>query len=159
MGSNYNEALHPREASGKRGGWWTHSNPGAVEAAARKAAGLDYGTMASTIEEDGGFSISLDGKQPTSGYMVSVDKSNEFRKDVKDMTDDDIYSYASNNLRGLMYKNYYLGGWLSGAKGCLDVSRNVFSEADAIRLAIKGQQDSVYIVGDGFLTKGVDYDW
>jgi len=158
MPGKYSEMLHPREKSGPRGGWWSFS-PTKIEAAARKAAGLDYGSMASTIQEDGGFSYTLDGKEPTTGFMVGGAKAYEFRKEVSEMTDKDIVSYASTHLRGLMYKDYYLGGWLSGTKACLDVSKNVFTKSEAIRLAIKYTQDSVYIVGDGFLTKGVDYDW
>jgi hypothetical protein len=156
--SKYNELLHPRVASGPKGGWWTPSGAKA-EAAARKAAGLDYGSMASKIREDNGFSVNLEGKSPTHGYMVSPDKGTETKIDIKDLQDQDIGDYVMGHLQGLMRKNYYAGGWLSGGKAVLDVSKNVFSKTEAIELAIHGQQDEVYNYDGPSLKRGVDYDW
>lgn len=141
----FDPALHPRIPKGyPMGGQFTFSTQ-RIENAARKAAGLPYGNMITKIAEDEGFSTSLDGKSPRGGYMVSVGgKSNEFKVPVDQLTQRDVAEYVSNNLRGLMRRGMYIGGWLDAGHACLDVSKHVMNLGEAIRLGILYKQDAIF---------------
>lgn len=116
--------------------------------AAREAAGLKTTSLIEQLRE-GGFSESLDGQNPTRGYMVALSKDSEIKIPMGKVTDASIMDYVLDNYEALSKPNAYLGGWSDGGNAFIDVSYNVFELDEALRLAVKGEQEAVYDISSG----------
>lgn len=146
----WNEADHPRVPAGNpRGGQFTDKGSGgAAVAAARRAAGLPPergGAMLEALRE-GGFSVSLDGKSPTSGYMTAVTLDSEFSKPIDQFTVEDILDYVIQYAEYLTEPDTYIGGWLDEGIGYLDVSKNIQDLEEALAAAKAGNQLAIWDV-------------
>ena len=115
---------------------------------ARTAAGLGPENLVAKLSE-GGFSESLDGLSPTSGYMTALSKFTEVQIPKKDVTDASIMDFVVENYADLSKPNAYLGGWVEKGTVYLDVSFNYSSLEKALQVAKAGDQLGIYDVVNG----------
>jgi hypothetical protein len=99
----------------------------------------------------GGFSVSMDGKSPKSGYMTAFTDKTEVKIDPEQVTRKDILSFIMNNARELRKPNRYFGGWVGKDKQgntwvYLDVSQNLFDLDGAMQMARAAKQEAIYDV-------------
>ena len=100
----------------------------------------------------GGFSVSLAGVSPTSGYMTAISDKTEKKLPIENVSKNDIMKYANKNYAGLQAKDAYLGGWTSRDKktgqvyAYLDVSINFQDRAETVRVGRQANQLGIYDV-------------
>lgn len=95
--------------------------------------------------KNGGATIRLDGDIPDGGFIVSPNKTTEFKVAMAELTQKVIDDYIETNLEALNKPNAHLGMWVDDAGNVvLDVSEVYDDIRDATRVAIKGEQDAVF---------------
>jgi len=100
----------------------------------------------------GGFSESIDGISPQSGFMTAVTNQSEFRIEVEKVNDEIISDYARKNFADLLGDDRYLGGWLDKDKktgqvyAYLDTPKNIQNMGEALDVAISAKQLAIYDV-------------
>jgi hypothetical protein len=103
-----------------------------------------------------GFSINpTTGKEPRSGYMVAIDASTP----LEAPTDRALMRWIWDNEEAMMRPDAYIGGWLDDSgRPVVEISRNVESMQEAVRLGKEFDQVSIYEVATGnFIeTGGID---
>ena len=145
--------------SGVDGGRFTTGGGGGdlnkTEKAARVAAGLRADVMGNTLIgklEAGGFSESLAGKSPKTGYMTATTTKTEKVIAIDKLTKKDITQYALAHNAELSEPDTYLGGWLdtdedSGITSAyLDVPTNFQSMDETVKVARAASQIGIYDV-------------
>ena len=93
-----------------------------------------------------GFSMSLEGDVPETGYMVSYEG---FERVLDKVTKKDIEDYVNENEPYIcLLPPVYIGGWLDAETGryYLDISQNVQTLPEALALAAARRQIAVYDV-------------
>jgi hypothetical protein len=91
-----------------------------------------------------GFSLSLWGKTPHSGFMVSFAG---FEKVLENPTITDIVNYVEENSEYLYaLPDAYVGGWFDAESGkyFLDISENVQDKEQALWLAAERKQLAIF---------------
>jgi hypothetical protein len=99
MSYNPNQPRDPRGVS--TGGRWTKDGSRAA-VSARVGAGLSSAKNIDNLMtqlKKGGFSVSMDGKSPKSGYMTAFTDKTEVKIDPEQVTRKDILSFIMNNAR------------------------------------------------------------
>jgi hypothetical protein len=114
----------PRTPSGEHGGEWSTTGGGQ----------LGYTGLAKAAEE-GGFSVTVHGDVPKTGFMVSPYKDAERRYDAATFSRDDVHRYRDSHRALLARAHHFLGGWRDGDVIYLDVSIHAGSRAAAAALA------------------------
>lgn len=84
------------------------------------------------------------GDAPSSGYMVSTDKTREQVIPLHSVTAQDIASYRAQHAEALKHPNNYLGAWVEGDNAFLDVSTHVPELHQAMTLAKTHDQLGVF---------------
>lgn len=110
----------------------------------------DYKGLANHISKNpDGFTISIGGKVPTKGYVVSPYKGRETILDT--ITGDSIKEFLLKNEDLLSDSEHYFGGWKNKEDGkfYLDVSVVKDSLNDAHKIAKDNEQISIYDLGKG----------
>lgn len=117
-----------------------------------------------TLANDG-YTIALDGKIPTSGYMVSCHKDKERVLEVADVKTN--LSLFISTIQWMMmeykdilqYEGMYLGTWISEGKIYIDISTNVQSIYKANSLARDNDQIAFWSLGDSIEIETISEDW
>jgi hypothetical protein len=99
---------------------------------------LDFEVLAREIMENGGASVSLEGKKPKRGYMVSNSGCEVVLDHLPSARD--LKQYRQRYARELLKSGAYLGAWVDSGKCCLDVSRRVSRKSKALATARKNKQ-------------------
>lgn len=141
---DFTERLHPRDEHGRF---------------------TDTGSLGDVAIRSGGFSLSLAGDRPHSGWMVS--KFGSERSFAIDQLAEDgpmefvpgnpwhrnftaeIDRFVSDHKDELKEEGAYLGGWVDSGRLFLDVSVNIEDEAEAARVAGQNQQFAMFNAGTG----------
>lgn len=87
---------------------------------------IDYDALATRVKLNGGFTVDLQGREPTSGFAVALPGHERIAR-VRSSADiaDAIYSYVVHHGNALRRDGRYLGGWLYEGRLFLDVSEVV----------------------------------
>lgn len=96
-----------------------------------------------------GFSLSLWGEIPQTGYMVSF---KGFEEIFENPTIEDVVDYVKENANYLyLLPNAFVGGWLDADSGkyYLDISQNIQDKAKALQVAAERKQLAIYDVANG----------
>ena len=79
------------------------------------------------------------------GYVVAPEKETEFIIPSQEMNRTALWNYIKTHAHRFKKDGAHLGGWLSDKRGfMLDVAFPVNNYLDAVRMAIWGNQDSIY---------------
>jgi hypothetical protein len=79
------------------------------------------------------------------GYVVAPEKETEFIIPSQEMNRTALWNYIKTHAHRFKKDGAHLGGWLSDQRGfMLDVAFPVNNYLDAVRMAIWGDQDSIY---------------
>ena len=85
-----------------------------------------------------------------SGYVVAPEKETEFVVPLKEMTRTELWSYIRDHAHRFKKEGAHLGGWIKDdTQFMLDVAFPVENYLDAVRMAIWGDQDSIYDINTG----------
>jgi hypothetical protein len=106
---------------------------------------------AEKLEERGGFTYSLSGKQPKEGLALSPYKDRETKIPFKEFSEDDLKRFEKRNDDLLSKPDHYVGGWHNTEDGYvyLDVSIVVDTRDRAEDLARQHSQLAYYDLGKG----------
>ena len=101
-----------------------------------------------------GFSVTLEGKQPTSGYMVANPGHSEIHNPddiASERGPGIIQNYVMAHAGALMEPGAHIGGWTDpeSKKTYLDVSHNIPGRFSAIQAGIDRNQKAIYDVKRG----------
>jgi hypothetical protein len=96
--------------------------------------------VAQKLVDNGGITVNLRGKEPTSGFALAPHPERERLVPVKDFDQADLNNYISQNLDLLKQPGYHVGGWVDGGNVYLDVSRVFKNKEAAHRAAIESKQ-------------------
>jgi len=105
--------------------------------------------FAESIKTNGGgsFNITTGELNPKSGYFVSL---KGFEKEgTLSNTYDAAYMYALQNVEELQKEGRFMGAWLEDNKVIFDVSIQIGSEKEAIRIGIENEQRAIYNANTG----------
>ena len=97
------------------------------------------------VDSGEGFTCSLSGEKPTSGYAVCIYPETA----VPIGSDLDLNGYLAKNMKMLARPDTYLGAWGDGGKMLLMVSVVTDNIRDAINLAQRHNQTHVYDIHNG----------
>lgn len=141
---DFTERLHPRDEHGRF---------------------TDTGSLGDTAITQGGFSLSMAGDRPHSGWMVSrfgseASFSIEQLAGGQDMAfvpgnpwhdnfTHEVDRFVADHRDELRQGGAYLGGWVDSGRLFLDVSMNIADEAEATRVAEENQQFAMFNAGTG----------
>lgn len=79
------------------------------------------------------------------GYVVAPEKETEFIIPAQEMNRTALWNYIKTHAHRFRKDGAHIGGWLSDDRGfMLDVAFPVNNYLDAVRMAIWGDQDSIY---------------
>lgn len=107
------------------------------------------------VREDGGLSVSLDGLEPTDGFMVAVQGHN------REIPEDEFFdseagplalkNWIDQNLSALEKPGAHIGIWhdTENREVVLDISERVESREEAERLGIERNQQAIWDVAGG----------
>lgn len=95
-------------------------------------------------KKNGGITVDKEGKMPTSGYVVSPDKSTETRVPINDFSAKDIADFKAKNADALAQDGAHLGIWEDNGSKVLDVSHVTPDLNKAVEIAQKGSQDAIW---------------
>jgi hypothetical protein len=133
--------------SDPRGGGSTHQN-------GVKHVGVSDAVLNMIRSNPHGFSVTLDGKTPSGGYMVSLPGSSRIVR-AADLAGENgrgiINDFAVRNAGALMQPGAHIGGWTDRHSGrtYLDVSQNIPGRFNAIQEGKKRNQIAIYDVRRG----------
>jgi len=146
-----------RDESGK----WTSGGGGGTALKERPEKHKKIQPLLDAINEpDGGFSIHDHiGDGPTTGYMVSLNKSTERDFPVSELSADHIRQYQEDHADELSQPGTYFGAWHNPSDGrvYLDVSTNFKDKDEAMKAAKKADQIAIFDLStfDSLVTAGV----
>jgi hypothetical protein len=127
---------------------------GLPDAARQDRGGRFRGLLDQIREPNGGFTVhAVTGRQPTSGYALSIYKDRETTKPAQDLELIDLVRFATANEDLLRQPDNYFGVWHDPESNLvyMDISIVVRSAAEAERLGRQNQQGSYFDLGDGQL--------
>lgn len=143
-GKDFSEELHPRDDHGRF---------------------TDTGSLGDTAITSGGFSLSLAGDRPHSGWMVSqlgTERSFSIEQLASgqsmsfvpgnpwhDNFTSEVDRFVKDNTTDLKAPGSYLGGWVDSGRLFLDVSHNFADEGAARQYADENQQFAMFNAGTG----------
>lgn len=144
LAKDFTERLHPRDEHGRF---------------------TDTGSLGDTAITQGGFSLSLAGDRPHSGWMVSrfgsersfsieqlaADQPMSFvpGEPWHDNFTHEVDRFVADHRDELKQKGTYLGGWIDSGRLFLDCSVNIPDRAEAERFAKEQQQFAIFNAGTG----------
>jgi hypothetical protein len=114
--------------------------------AAFEKPGLASTLLSRLIAEEGFSYQPVKGQSPTTGYMVSRYKRRELVLGADKVTPKDIESYSRKNQDLLSRPDHYFGAWIDNKKVYLDVSVNVPTREQALKLARQHKQEGIWDV-------------
>jgi hypothetical protein len=118
-----------------------------------RKAGDRFGRLLDQIKQpDGGFTVhAVTGRQPTTGYALSLYKGRETTKPAEDLKLVDLVRFAMANEDLLRQPDHYFGVWHNPKNNLIymDVSRVVQSAAEAERLGRQNQQLTYFDLAEG----------
>jgi len=136
---DFTERLHPRDEHGRF---------------------TDTGSLGDTAITEGGFSLSLAGDRPHSGWMVSrfgsersfsieqlaADQPMSFvpGEPWHDNFTHEVDRFVADHRDELKQKGTFLGGWIDSNRLYLDVSVNIQDEKEAEQFAMDNQQFAMF---------------
>ena len=125
--------------------------------ATREARNLPKTAYDSIRDEKQGHGITIkvgSGFRPRTGFIVSIPGHEEIIGQYEDLTPAVIKKYLRTHKKELSHDRHYLGGWKSGDKVYLDVSRRFRNMGEAIRFGLEGNQIAItWMKGKG------EMDW
>lgn len=141
---DFTERLHPRDEAGRF---------------------TEIGGLGDVALRTGGFSLSLRGDRPKSGWMVSK-LGSERSFSIEQMAEAqqmefvpgnpwhenltrEVERFVKDHGADLQEPGAYLGGWVDGGRLFLDVSYNFQDEGEALRFAEDNEQFAMYNAGTG----------
>jgi hypothetical protein len=84
------------------------------------------------------------------GYVVAPEKETEYTIPLDNLTRTELWSYIRDHAHRFKKDGAHIGGWLKdGVDMMLDVAFPVQNYLDAVRMAIWGDQDSIYDINTG----------
>ncbi len=84
------------------------------------------------------------------GYVVAPEKETEYTIPLKELSRTELWAYIRDHAHRFKKEGAHIGGWLKdGAQMMLDVAFPVENYLDAVRMAIWGDQDSIYDINTG----------
>lgn len=97
-------------------------------------------------EKNGGATFNLQGKSPSSGYMVSLQGHEEILTEEQfQQTSVNFSDYIERKERLLeSISNLYVGVWYNKGNYYLDLSENIADKETAIRLGIRREQKAIW---------------
>ena len=95
-------------------------------------------------KENGGVTISLEGKQPTEGFAYAPSKGNEVVVSIEEFTPKTVDDFKNKNVELLNQDGNHIGGWRNKRKAYLDVSRVSEPSAKTLDAAQKASQLGVF---------------
>ena len=111
---------------------------------------------------EGGFSESIHGVSPKTGYMTAITNKTEKKILLTDVSEKDLHDFILNNFKTLGKEDMYFGGWLDTDKATgerwayFDASKNIQSLEEAVKVAASSKQIAIYdLAGDRSLY--IDY--
>jgi hypothetical protein len=107
-------------------------------------------SLATGLEQAGGFTYRYGLPTPTTGYMVSIDKfehtfllrESDLTKEIDDYLNKHFWYVTSED-------DLYIGGWLDANTVFLDISLHFDSEEDAVCYAKANNQLAYYDLSNG----------
>ena len=93
---------------------------------------------------NGGVTISLEGKQPTDGFVYSPSKETEFVMSNEGFTAEAVDDFKNKNAELLKQDGNYVGVWQDGGKTYIDVSRVGEPSAKTLDAAQRANQLGVF---------------
>lgn len=109
---------------------------------------MDYTKLVESLRNEGGFSVSMAGKSPRRGVMVSRTGSESTFDGVP--SERDLEGYVRQHARALADPGRYLGGWVDDGKTYVDISDRWPEGTEAADNALNAnQQLAGYDVGAG----------
>lgn len=96
------------------------------------------------IKENGGVTISLEGKQPTEGFVYSPSKETEVVIPDEEFTLKAVDDFKNKNAGLLNQDGNHIGGWQDGGRTYIDVSRVGEPSAKTLDAAQRANQLGVY---------------
>lgn len=135
-----------------------HRDPARAAQAIRAASVMGTIAMAppwaqqadQTLADHGGFTLhDRIGDAPTSGYMVSLDKSTEEVHPASSITAEVIDAYRTKHASALAHPDVYLGAWVHEGKAYLDIPAHFTDLDKAMRAAADNDQIAVFDIGTG----------
>jgi hypothetical protein len=102
--------------------------------------------------EIGGFTRNpMTGEEAVSGYMVNVDGA----KDLFDFSPASLTRWLTDNAEALSREDTFIGGYIDEmGRPVMEISRQVMDQAEAIRLGVEFDQETIYDVAAGMLSRG-----
>lgn len=104
------------------------------------------------LARTGGFTVSINGKVPKTGYMIAGEIAEETHPlgEEKDALQKEIVAFATNHPGLLQKSERYIGGWAEKDAVYLDVSQRFkVDRSEALRLARDKDQIAVYHLDKG----------
>lgn len=101
-------------------------------------------------EKNGGATFNLQGKSPSSGYMVSLQGHEEILTKEEFQNSVNLLDYIQrkkNILKSI--SNIYVGVWYNEGKYYLDLSENIADKETALRLGIRRGQKAIWDIVEG----------
>lgn len=109
---------------------------------------LGYSALAEAGRE-GGFSVTLHGGVPHSGFMVSPYKNAETKIPASSFGREDVHRFRDQHEKLLRKANHYIGAWREGDTVYLDISVRAPDLASAARIARSADQEAVFDLTTG----------
>ncbi len=126
------------------------------EAAKQKARGGAVKKIMDSAKKGEGFSVSIRGTEPKSGYMVAPSKGTET---VGPPTPKSINAFINKFADELSSGDMYIGGWVNEAgELVMDPAKNVKSPQETATIARQGNQDAVWSVDEQRSIGREEYD-
>ena len=93
----------------------------------------------------------LTGEEAVDGYMVNIDGA----KDLLDLSPESITRWITDNAEALSREDTFIGGYIDEmGRPVLEISRQVMDRSEAIRLGVEFDQETIYDVAAGRLSRG-----
>jgi hypothetical protein len=154
-GQDLRADLFSRNLSGHSKVRFTAATTGVQPDGTRPDRGARFRGLLDQIKQpNGGFTVhAMTGRQPTSGYALSIYKDRETTKPVEDLELIDLVRFAKANEDLLRHPDNYFGVWHDPKSNLvyLDISIVVRSAAEAERLGRQNQQGSYFDLEEGQL--------
>lgn len=102
--------------------------------------------------EIGGFTRNpVTGEEATTGFMVNIDGA----KDLLDFSPESLTKWLTDNAEALSREDAFIGGYIDEmGRPVMEIARQVMDEGEAIRLGVEFDQETIYDVAAGLLSRG-----
>lgn len=102
--------------------------------------------------EISGFTVNPEtGEEAVSGFMVNIDGA----KDLKDFSPQAISEWLTDNAEPLSRPDTFIGGYIDeDGVPVLEIARQIMDRDEAVRLGVEFDQETIYDVAAGRLSRG-----